>query len=165
MRHQVKHAVLKHKFVAALLMALVIGASLAGPAVSPAAAADPVYTGFLSSTAVGGYDPVAYFKQGKPVKGSSQYSMKYKGATWKFSSKENLEAFKANPEKYAPQYGGYCAWAIAMGKTAAGDPKYWKIVGGKLYLNYDADIQKRWEKDVPGFIQKADTKWPAVLKN
>ena len=87
---------------------------------------------------------------------------KYQGAVWQFSSEANKAKFVANPAKYAPQYGGYCAWAVSQGYTASGDPKQWKIVGGKLYLNYDASVQKRWEKNIPGFIQAADKNWPGI---
>ena len=133
-------------------------------AVLPAHARDAdVYTGTFSSLAVGGYDAVAYFKQNHPVEGVAQFSTDYKGATWRFSSQENLNAFKANPTAFAPQFGGYCAWAVSQGYTASGDPQFWKIVNGKLYLNYDGDVQKKWEKDIPGFISKADKNWPGVL--
>jgi YHS domain-containing protein len=131
----------------------------------PALAAKPeVYTGFLSSLAVNGYDPVAYFTEKRPVEGSSKFQLKHKGATWRFASMSNMEKFKADPDKYAPRYGGYCAWAVSQGYTAKGDPEFWKIVDGKLYLNYDASVQKRWEKDIPGFISKADKHWPGVIK-
>jgi hypothetical protein len=123
----------------------------------------PIYTGTFSSLAVGGHDPVAYFTEGRPVKGDKQFTFKYLGAEWRFTSAAHRDAFAAAPEKYAPQYGGYCAWAVSQNYTASGDPQYWKIVDGKLYLNYDADIQKKWEQDIPGFITKADRNWPAVL--
>lgn len=127
-------------------------------------ALDPIYTGWLSDDAVGGYDPVAYFTEGKPVKGEKAHSLKYKGATWKFSSQENLELFKASPDKYAPQYGGYCAWAIAAKNEGyEGNPKHWNIVDGKLYLNYDQDIKTKWEKDIPGFIKTANENWPKLV--
>jgi YHS domain-containing protein len=122
-----------------------------------------VYTGLFSSLAVGGYDTVAYFKVNRPVQGKAEFSTEYKGATWRFSSAENLAAFRANPTAYAPQYGGYCAWAVSQNYTASGDPNYWRIVGGKLYLNYDKSVQEMWEKDIPGFISKADKNWPGVL--
>lgn len=139
-----------------------LGASLLA-AVPASAREAEVYTGTFSSLAVGGYDTVAYFKAGKPVKGTAQFETVYKGATWRFASAENLAAFKANPTAYAPQYGGYCAWAVSQNYTASGDPNYWKIVSGKLYLNYDKSVQATWEKDIPGFIAKADKNWPAVL--
>jgi YHS domain-containing protein len=132
---------------------------------APALARSPdIYTGFLSSTAVGGYDPVAYFTDGKPVPGNRDITFTWKGATWRFVSEKNRDLFKQKPEAYAPQYGGYCAWAVSRNYTAKGDPKYWKVVGGKLYLNYDAGVQKDWEKDVPGNIAKGDKNWPAVLE-
>jgi YHS domain-containing protein len=136
---------------------------LAQATLSPALADDPVYTGIFSSLAVSGYDPVAYFTDGKPVEGSSDYEYEWKGATWRFASAANLAAFKMDPEKYAPQYGGYCAWAVSQGYTASADPDVWRIVDGKLYLNYSKDIQQKWEKDIPGNISKADTNWPKVL--
>lgn len=128
-------------------------------------AEDPVYTGIFSNKAVDGYDAVAYFTEGKPVKGSKKFKTEYMGADWYFSSQENLEKFTANPENFAPQYGGYCAWAIAeKNDFAPGDPEQWKIVNGKLYLNYNADIQQRWQKDIPGFIATGDKNWPLLVK-
>ena len=133
------------------------------PTLSAHAADKPVYTGFFSSVALSGYDPVAYFTENKPVKGDSRYSTEYQGAQWHFSSAVNRDAFVADPKRYAPQYGGYCAWAVSEGDTASADPKLWKIIDGKLYLNYDADVQKKWELDIAGHIRKADKNWPAVL--
>ena len=126
-------------------------------------AKDEIYTGFWDNLAVSGYDSVAYFTESKPVKGKSQFSHKYKGAEWRFSSKENLDKFVASPEQYAPQYGGYCAWAVAHDTTAKIDPTQWTIEDGKLYLNYNADIQSRWLKDKPKYIKQADSNWPDVL--
>jgi YHS domain-containing protein len=122
-----------------------------------------IYTQFFSNLALEGYDTVAYFDQNKPVKGESKYSYKYKDAVWQFSSQENLEKFVIMPEEYVPQYGGYCAWLVANGDTAKGDPQYWSIENGRLYLNYDADIQKKWLVDKSGFIKKGDAMWPSVL--
>jgi YHS domain-containing protein len=122
-----------------------------------------IYTQFFSNLALEGYDTVAYFDQNKPVKGDSKYSYKYKDAVWQFSSQENLEKFVIMPEEYVPQYGGYCAWLVANGDTAKGDPQYWSIENGRLYLNYDADIQKKWLVDKSGFIKKGDAMWPSVL--
>jgi YHS domain-containing protein len=127
------------------------------------AATDPVNKN-LFGTAIKGYDPVAYFKEGKPVKGNDEYRYDWMGAKWYFASAANRDEFAQSPEKYAPQYGGYCAWAVGHGYTANIDPNAWKIVEGKLYLNYSKDVQKMWEQDVPGWIQKADQNWPK-LKN
>jgi YHS domain-containing protein len=122
-----------------------------------------IYTGILSTTAVAGYDPVAYFTEGKPVQGKRDVTFAWKGVTWRFASEQNRDLFKSRPEAYAPQYGGYCAWAVSRGYTAKGDPRHWKVVDGKLYLNYDAGVQKDWEKDVPGNIARGDQHWPGVL--
>jgi YHS domain-containing protein len=123
-----------------------------------------IYTGLLTATAVGGYDPVAYFTDGKPVEGRRDIIYEWKGATWRFASERNRDAFKADPHAYAPQYGGYCAWAVSQGYTAKGDPKHWRVVAGKLYLNYDARVQRDWAKDIPGNVVKADRNWPQVLE-
>jgi len=122
-----------------------------------------IYTGTFSSLAVGGYDTVAYFKQNAPVVGKAEFSMEYKGATWRFASKENLDAFRANPAAYAPQFGGYCAWAVAHNYTASGDPLVWSVVQGKLYLNYDRDVQAQWSKDIPRYIADGNKNWPSAL--
>lgn len=149
-------------FVSAFAAALALFGSLLSTTPAFAKSAE-IYTGYFSSLAVGGYDPVAYFKAGKPVEGKAQFATEYKGTTWRFSSQENLDAFKADPTAYAPQYGGYCAWAVSQGYTASGDPNVWTIVNNKLYLNYDKSVQAKWEKDIPGFIAKADKNWPGVL--
>lgn len=142
-------------FVLAILLQLV----------SPLAqAVDPVNVGLLGRTAIDGYDPVAYFVDGKPVKGGREFTHEWRGAVFRFANAGNLAAFRAAPEKYAPQYGGYCAWAVSQGYTADIDPEAWKIVDGKLYLNYNRDVQKKWESDVPGHIRKADANWPGLLK-
>lgn len=130
---------------------------------APANAKDPVYTGRFSSVAVDGYDPVAYFTNGEPTKGRKEFSTEYNGAEWRFVSADNLAAFMKSPEAYAPQYGGYCAWAVSQNYTARGNPMNWAIVDGKLYLNYNDEIQERWNKDIPGFIQAGDKNWPSVL--
>ncbi len=130
---------------------------------APAFAKSPVYTETPDDLAVSGYDPVAYFAEGKPVEGKSEFEYKWQGATWHFENARNLAAFKADPAAYAPQYGGYCAWAVSQGYTASSDPKAWKIVGKKLYLNYSKQVQSKWEKDTAGNIDKADKNWPKVL--
>jgi YHS domain-containing protein len=149
--------------IASFLRAAAVVAALVATANAASAREPEVYTGTFSSLAVGGFDAVAYFKVGHPVQGVAQFETKYKGATWRFATKENLDAFTGNPAAFAPQYGGYCSWAVAQGYTASGDPRVWKIVNGKLYLNYDRDVQAKWEKDIPGFIAKADKSWPGVL--
>ena len=133
-------------------------------AASDIQAKDEIYTSFFSSDAVAGYDTVAFFKDGKPVKGLKEYKVSYKGANWFFSSLENKEAFNNKPEKFAPQYGGYCAWAVANGDTAKGDPVYWTIHTGKLYLNYNEEIKDRWLKKIEYFISKGDANWPGVIE-
>ncbi|MEO0573961.1 MAG: YHS domain-containing (seleno)protein [Pseudomonadota bacterium] len=144
--------------------AVILSFVLATFSASAFADKDPVYTGVFSSTALSGYDTVAYFTDGKPVKGSKKFSTKHNGAKWLFASAANRDAFVANPEKYAPQYGGYCAWAVSQGYTASGDPTVWAIVDDKLYVNYNDDVGATWRKDPVGFIKLADTNWPNVLK-
>jgi YHS domain-containing protein len=112
--------------------------------------------------AIRGYDPVSYFTKGEPTKGLEANKLFYKGADWFFSTKENLELFKANPEKYMPQYGGYCAFGLAGGYKAPISPTAWSIVDGKLYLNYNQKVQKDWVADTKGMIKKADQNWPTV---
>jgi len=114
--------------------------------------------------AIRGYDPVAYFKAGAPTRGSQQFSADWQGATYHFANAENLAAFQQDPAAYAPQYGGYCAYAVSKGATATTVPEAWTIVDGKLYLNYSKDIQQRWKQDIPGNIRAANNNWPAVLE-
>lgn len=128
------------------------------------ASEDPIYTSFFSSQAAEGYDVTAYFSQGKPVKGSKKFQTEYKDADWLFASQENLDKFVAEPQKYAPQYGGYCAWAVWNGDLQKGDPQNWSIHEDKLYLNYDDAVQEKWLKDKPGYIAGADKNWPAIIK-
>ena len=113
--------------------------------------------------AINGTDPVAYFTEGRPVEGSPQHSVEYDGATWHFASAANAEAFRADPARYAPQYGGYCAWAAAQGYLADTHPNAWTIHEGRLYLNANRLIRARWELDIPGFIEKADANWPSLM--
>ncbi len=148
-----------------LALPLIAGLAMIASVLSaaPAAATEPVYQTFFG-TAIDGTDPVAYFTEGRPVEGSSDFTYEWKGATWRFASAANRDKFIAEPERYAPQYGGYCAWAVAQGSTASTDPEAWKIVDGKLYLNYDQDVQAKWEGDIPGNISAADGNWPKVLE-
>jgi len=112
--------------------------------------------------AIDGYDAVAYFTEGMPVKGEVQFTYLWRGASWYFSSAANLEKFRAEPGKYAPQYGGYCAYGTAEGHKAPTQPDAWTIVAGKLYLNYNRDVKDIWSKDRSNFIKKADANWDDV---
>jgi YHS domain-containing protein len=115
-----------------------------------------------SDAAIQGYDPVAYFKESKPVKGQAQLSYTWKQAKWHFTSQQNLEDFKRNPEKFAPQFGGYCAYGMAEGHKAPTSPDAWTILDDKLYLNYNKNVKELWDKDRPGNIEKANKNWPTV---
>lgn len=138
--------------------------SVGSTAVFAKATTQAVYT--QEGVAIKGYDPVAYFTQGKPVKGSPKHKATFSGAEWHFSSAENRDLFESDPQKYAPQYGGYCAWGVsAKGKAFATSPQAWRIVDNKLYLNYDKNVQSRWTKDTNGHISSADKKWPKLKKN
>lgn len=148
----------RDRWQAALGVLFVVGILM--PAV--ALAVEPINSSLLRG-AIKGYDPVAYFTQGGPAKGRGAHSHKWMGATWYFASAENMELFAADPEKYAPQYGGYCAYAVSQGYTAKIDPDAWKIVADKLYLNFSLKVQKLWEEDIPGYIAKADANWPNIL--
>ncbi|HEX4823901.1 MAG TPA: YHS domain-containing (seleno)protein [Candidatus Polarisedimenticolaceae bacterium] len=129
----------------------------------PAFALSPVNKSLFGGVAIEGYDTVAYFTDSKPVEGKKEFQTTWNGATWRFVSAEHRDLFVKEPAKYAPQYGGYCAWAVAQNDTAGIDPKAWTIVDGRLYLNYSLDIQKKWSADVPGNIKKGDTNWPHLL--
>ncbi len=115
-----------------------------------------------SDGAINGYDVVAYFTDSKPVEGTKANSFVWKGETWYFASVKNLEAFKTNPEKYAPQYGGYCAYGMSRGYKAKTDADAWTIVDGKLYLNYNVDVKKTWSEKQAELIEKANQNWPTV---
>lgn len=128
----------------------------------PSFALEPVYSDFFGK-AIRGYDPVAYFTQSKAIEGNDDYRYEWNGAEWRFFSKQHLDLFKADPEQYAPQYGGYCAWAVSKGYTAKIDPQAWNIVGGKLYLNYSKSVQQTWQGDIAGNIANADANWPILL--
>jgi YHS domain-containing protein len=141
------------RFIAVLMVPFML--LLAGPA-----SADKVYSSW--GTAIDGYDAVAYFNEGKPVEGDSEFSHDWNGATWHFSSAGNRDLFAADPEKYAPQYGGYCAYAVSQGYTASTEPDAWSIVDGKLYLNYSKSVQSKWEQNTSGYIKDADTNWPGI---
>jgi YHS domain-containing protein len=115
-----------------------------------------------NGAAIGGYDAVAFFTESKPVKGSAEYSFEWKSAKWLFSSKANMESFKANPEKYAPQYGGYCAYGTAGGHKAPTEPDTWTVLDGKLYFNYNQKVKTLWDKDRPKYIDQANMNWEKI---
>jgi YHS domain-containing protein len=115
-----------------------------------------------STPGVSGYDPVAYFTDGKPVRGSGRHVTVVDDVTYAFASAEHQKMFEANPQKYLPAYGGYCAYGIGVGKKVVADPEVWRIVDGKLYLNVDESVQQKWEKDIPGYIKKGDANWVTV---
>ncbi len=150
---------LMRKLFAALAVAFAAFAS-ATPALADQR---PVYTAPFSNVGVSGYDVVAYFTDGRPVRGNAQFRATHQGVEYRFASAEHLATFQANPARYLPQYGGYCAWAVAQGYTASGNPNNWRIVDGRLYLNYNTEIQNRWEQDIPGHIRNANANWPSVL--
>ncbi|GAC1622858.1 MAG: YHS domain-containing (seleno)protein [Nevskia sp.] len=155
-----------HRIGAALIVAL----TLAGVA----RAAEPINTfgtggSFFSDpkrtgVAIRGYDTVAYFTDGKPVPGKDEFTTEWMGAKWKFASQDHLDKFKADPAKYAPQYGGYCAYGIAKDNIVKIEPDQFTVVDGKLYLNYDGDINKKWRADQAAYIKQADAKFAAVIK-
>jgi YHS domain-containing protein len=115
------------------------------------------------SVAIKGYDTVAYIVSGRAMVGSPKFEYSWSDATWRFSSKANRDRFKQDPKRYAPQFGGYCAWAISRGYTADVDPEAFQVVDGRIYLIYSKSVQMRWEQDIPGNIAKAEANWPAVL--
>jgi YHS domain-containing protein len=145
-----------------ILALAALAAPLAFP--YPAAAEGGIYVGTEGGrVAIGGYDPVSYFRGGgKPARGSAQHKLMWNGAEWHFASAANAAAFKADPAVYAPQYGGHCAWAIAQGYLAPGDPTVYDIVGGKLYLNYDQSIRIKWRRNMAGFIAKGGPNWAKI---
>lgn len=114
--------------------------------------------------AIKGFDPVAYFKENKPVRGSETYTARHKGSLFRFASAANRDAFAAEPDRYAPQYGGFCAYAVAKGYKAKIEPDAFTVVDGKLYLNYDLRIQAEWRKDIPGYVRQAEKNWPEMSK-
>jgi hypothetical protein len=128
-----------------------------------ASSADPVNKDG-KNVAIKGYDPVAYFAQSKPVKGLDAFTHDYMGATWWFANVADRDLFAAAPEKYAPEYGGYCAYGVSQGHTVSIDPEAWRIVNGKLYLNYSKSVQQKWSQDVPKYVDLANKNWPELHK-
>lgn len=153
-----RRAVLRN--VAALSVLAGAASLLAGPATARQAT---VFTGIVTGVALGGYDAVAYHTVKKATPGNPAITVQHEGVVWRFASEANKALFVADPARYAPQYGGYCAWAVASGYTAKGDPEAWTVVGDKLYLNYNKSVQRSWEQDIPGNVRKGDANWPRVL--
>lgn len=145
------------------LTLVLVTAVLTAALLPTAFAAELVNTGTFGQTAIKGYDPVAYFTENKPVKGDKAFTHQWKDATWRFASADNRDLFAADPLKYAPQYGGWCAWAMAEGKKVKIDPKAWHIFNNKLYLNYNAKIQNRWLSERDKRITDADAKWQEIM--
>jgi hypothetical protein len=112
--------------------------------------------------AIKGYDPVAYFTQNRPVLGAAQFSYHWMDATWWFASVEDRDLFAADPDRYAPQYGGYCAYGVSQGRIVSIVPEAWKIVDGKLYLNYSLSVQKTWLAAIQRYIEEANRNWPTL---
>jgi hypothetical protein len=155
------HTVPASRLMAALTLALVGAAHAAEPPINT------LKNSFFSTrtdTAINGYDTVAYFTVGKPVKGLDSIATDWMGARWKVSTAANLELFKANPEKYAPQYGGYCAYGVTQGYLVKVEPEQFTVREGKLYLNYDAEVQAKWSQDPAGYIRQANEKFQSLLK-
>jgi hypothetical protein len=145
---------------AVLLTLLAAPAVISGPSVA-FAASPPVFV--QHGAALGGTDAVAYFTQGEPVRGGAGLTHEWNGARWQFSSAEHRDAFAAEPERYAPAYGGYCAWAVSQGYLADTVRDAWTIYDGRLYLNANLRIRRRWERDIPGFLAQSEANWPGVL--
>jgi YHS domain-containing protein len=149
--------------IAGILALLGAGAVLSAPVLlAPSRASAEVFTAIIPGVAAGGHDVVAYFTQGRPTRGNAQIAWNWNGATWRFASAANREAFMADPARYAPAYGGHCAWAAAQGYKAKGDPANWRIVEGRLFLNYDDRIQALWERNIASFVMEADRRWPGL---
>ncbi|XPF94523.1 YHS domain-containing (seleno)protein [Colwellia sp. RE-S-Sl-9] len=125
-------------------------------------AADVDMNADVNDLAIQGYDPVSYFENSQPTIGNANYTATYKGGIYRFSSEENRDTFKSSPEKYAPQYGGYCAFGVSMEKKFDTDPLAWKIVDNKLYLNLNKSVQKKWLTDVSGYLNTANENWPEI---
>lgn len=145
---------------AAALLVLLAGIAVALPAWRTEAAADPVFS--KDGLAIRGYDPVAYFTRGRPTAGDPAVTLEWNGALWRFESAENRDRFAADPERWAPRYGGWCAWAVSRGYTAPTMPDAWSIVDGRLYLNYSTAVRADWERDVSGNIARAEAAWPGL---
>ena len=144
-----------------LPLIVVVAAAAAVAAATPARASEAVNTD-KTGQAVGGYDVVSYFEPGGPIRGDFRITVERDGATYQFANEQNKSKFLAEPEKYLPQYGGYCAFGVSHGKKFHGDPLVYKVVDGKLYLNLHPEVAKMWLADIGGHVKKADANWPTI---
>lgn len=145
---------------AALALALLAGACTANSSAEQEALSGRVYA--PDGVAINGYDPVAYFTEGRPVKGDRSHQAAHEGAVFWFASAENRDRFVAAPERYAPQYGGFCAYGMSEGYKATTEPDAFTVHEGRLYLNYNREVRDLWNQDRPGRIAAADKNWPRV---
>lgn len=143
----------------AVSLTLIVGSSQAS---TQSRTYPPAYAA-ADRLALGGHDPVAYLTDGQPVAGDPAITLDWNGATWRFATAENRTMFEANPQASAPQFGGYCAWAASQGYIAPGDPTVWRIVDGRLYLNFNDRARMLWEQDIPGAIARGEANWPRIL--
>ena len=132
-------------------------------AAASAMAVEPINKTLITKLAVNGYDQVAYFTDGKSIAGSKDFEYRWMNATWRFATTAHRAAFAKNPQEYVPQYVGYCAYGVGDKHAVGSDPEAWKIVEGKLYLNYNKKVQQMWLADVQGFIKKVDQNWPKLI--
>jgi YHS domain-containing protein len=139
----------------------VLASAVAGQALAQRAPVNDIYTGIIPNTAVGGYDAVSYFQSG-PIRGRTDITHEWKGATWRFATEENRAAFRNDPVAFAPKYGGHCSFAAARGTRTKGDPLVWKIVNNRLYLNLNQAVHRQWERDEANEIRRADANWPRI---
>jgi YHS domain-containing protein len=156
--HDKESVMIRRLFFAIATAALVFGAT-AAPAPAQAGAVNTIGS---KGVAIRGYDPVAYFTEGKPRKGSAEFAAQYQGAAWHFASAAHKALFEANPAKYAPAYGGFCAYGVAQGYLVKIEPDAWAIRDGTLYLNYDRGVQRSWNRSPAAYIAQADAKWPGL---
>ncbi|MBE1527122.1 hypothetical protein GGC65_001578 [Sphingopyxis sp. OAS728] len=145
--------------IAAIVLA---SASTVGTSAAPASA--PPVSMSEEGLAIGGYDAVSYFSDGGPIAGSAAFEYRWNGALWRFASANARDRFAADPAAFAPQFGGYCAWAVSQNYIAPGDPKVWRIVDGRLYLNYNQRAKELWEADLAASIDRSKANWPTVLE-
>lgn len=148
------------------LRALVLAGALTVVSLIPSgpAQAETFFNVNWRGVAVKGYDPVAYFTEGRPVRGLAMYELDWEGARWRFANPMNMEKFRESPEKFAPRYGGYCAYGVAVGGLYDIKPEAWSVVDGRLYLNKNLEIRETWRQDIDGYIRNADANWPGLRR-